>query len=69
MTEEEEQLGKLLVENKILRASKETHFYLLKELIKKLKKKTNCLDNALQIMDSEDQKIVEEIFREHGIKL
>ena len=65
----EEKVIKLDYENKILKAEKANFYYLLKETIQKLKKKNNNLENALSLLNEQEQEEVLELFKELGVKL
>ncbi len=65
---EEEKLGQLQLENKVLRAEKTNFYYLLQETIKKLKKKNHSVENAISLLNEQDQAEVEEIFKDLGLK-
>ena len=53
----------------MLKAEKTNFYYLLQETVKKLKKKNHNLENAVSLLNEQDQAEVEEIFKDLGIKL
>ena len=69
VTAEDEELSKLSLENKILKAEKMNFSYLLQETVKKLKKKSHNIENALSLLNEADQTEIEEMFKDLGVKL
>lgn len=59
---EEEEFTHMLVENRTLKSQKPLLNYVLQETIKKLKKKKNSLENALDMLSPEDLQSVLEVY-------